>query len=286
MNNITLGRYVPHNSFIHRLDPRSKLLGMILLMTTIFIRFTNVATNFIIYGVIAVIIFALMIIAKVSFKSFFKSLKSLWIMVIFLLIINLLIPNTGEFFMVFKTIKIYYNALYQTGYIFLRLILMLSLTTILTTTTRPMDLTYGLEWFISPLKIVRFPVHETAMTISLALRFIPTLLDETDRIMKAQASRGVDFVNGKIREKLRALVSLIVPLFISALQRSEELANAMEARGYNPSGKRTRYRIMSWRMRDTFSVLFLMALLAAVIYISVDKIDLVLVFSSLFKGGN
>ena len=120
---------------------------------------------------------------------------------------------------------------------------MLGLTLVLTATTKPLELTNALEWFMKPLKVIKFPVHEIAMTISLALRFIPTLLEETDRIMKAQASRGVDFQNGKFSEKFRAIISLIVPLFISALQRSEELANAMEARGYDPSAERTKFRV-------------------------------------------
>ena len=146
---------------------------------------------------------------------------------------------------------------------------MVSLTLILTSTTKPMDLTYGLEWLMTPLKVLHFPVHEVAMTISLALRFIPTLLDETDRIMKAQASRGVDFQEGKLSEKIRAIVSLIVPLFISAFQRSDELANAMEARGYDPSKKRTRYRLLKWKTRDTLSMIFILVIFGATLALSI-----------------
>ena len=120
------------------------------------------------------------------------------------------------------------------------------------------------------------------MTISIALRFIPTLLDETYRIMKAQASRGVDFVSGKLSEKVRAIVSLIVPLFISAFQRSEELANAMEARGYNPSGKRTRYRVMVWKTPDTVALLFVVSLLSGIIVLAALKVDFVAIIGTLF----
>ena len=129
---------------------------------------------------------------------------------------------------------------------------MFELTMVLTTTTSSMDLTYALEWFMTPLKIIKFPAHEIAMTISLALRLIPTLLDETEKIMKAQASRGVDFKHGKLKSRLKAITSLIVPLFVSAFQRSDELANAREARGYNPKEKRTRYRIMHFSIFDLF----------------------------------
>jgi energy-coupling factor transport system permease protein len=132
---------------------------------------------------------------------------------------------------------------------------MISVTTVLTATTKPLDLTYGLEFFMTPLKVIKFPAHEIAMTISIALRFIPTILEETQKIMKAQASRGVDLQEGSLKEKISAIISLIIPLFISAFQRSEELANAMEARGYNPSAKRTRYRTLKFTMKDVFSLL-------------------------------
>ena len=137
---------------------------------------------------------------------------------------------------------------------------------------------------MTPLKIVHFPVHEVAMTISLALRFIPTLLDETDRIMKAQASRGVDFQEGKLSEKIRAIVSLIVPLFISAFQRSDELANAMEARGYDPSKKRTRYRLLKWKMRDTLSLVFILVLFGVTLTLSILGFVIIYIVSKILKN--
>jgi len=282
MNNIALGRYIPYDSLIHRLDARLKLFSMIALMVGIFIKFTNVAMNFIVYGILFIILAILMMISRVKFRTLFKQLKALWIMITFLLIINTIVPNSGPIALQIGNWKIYYNAIYQTLYIVIRLILMIALTMILTSTTRPLDLTYAIEWYLLPWKIVKFPTHEIAMTISIALRFIPTLLDETFRIMKAQASRGVDFVSGKLKEKIRAIVSLIVPLFISAFQRSEELANAMEARGYNPSAKRTRYRIMRWHLRDTFALSLSVMLLAGLILLSVYKIDLVALVKGLF----
>ena len=276
MASLALGRYIPFNSFIHRLDPRVKLFAMIALMTSIFLRFSSVWMNLTMYAVLFLFIVSLMHIAHIRLSLMFKQLKALWVMMVFLLIINLLVPNTSEittFFMV-GPIRIYVSALLQTFYIVFRLILMLGLTLMLTGTTRPLDLTYAIEWYLTPFKIVRFPTHEVAMTIAIALRFIPTLLEETMRIMKAQASRGVDFINGKLREKLRAIIALIVPLFISAFQRSEELANAMEARGYDPSAPRTRYRQLTWKTRDTWALLLMVVVLVGMITLNVLHIDI------------
>ncbi len=273
MKEIALGRYVPYNSLIHRLDPRLKIVALIAFMVMIFFKFVSTAMNFLIYGILAIVIYIMMRIAKIKLITLFKSLKPMWLMICFLLIINILIPSTGDVLVEINGFKIYYNAIFNTLYIIIRLVLMLSLTMILTSTTKPLDLTYGLEWLMTPLKLIRFPVHEISMIISLALRFIPTLLEETDRIMKAQSSRGVDFEDGKLKDKIKAIISLIIPLFISSIQRSEELANAMEARGYDPSGKRTRYRKMKWCLRDTLSLGFIVIILGGLITLSITSFD-------------
>ncbi len=155
-----------------------------------------------------------------------------------------------------------WQALFQTIKIVFRLVNMFALTLILTSTTKPLELTNALEWFLTPFKVFKLPVHEISMTLSLALRFIPTLLDESNRILKAQASRGVDFERGGVIAKFKAIISLIVPLFVSAFQRSEELSNAMEARGYNPRGKRTKYNKLTWHVRDVVSLIIVTAILA------------------------
>ena len=206
-------------------------------------------------------------------------------MILILLVINVLVKGDESmgYIDVFNTgWIIYYSAIFNTLYIVFRLIIMLGLTLVLTATTKPLELTNALEWFMKPLKVIKFPVHEIAMTISLALRFIPTLLEETDRIMKAQASRGVDFQNGKFSEKIRAIISLIVPLFISALQRSEELANAMEARGYDPSAERTKYRVSKWKLGDTISSIIVLLIMGGCIALMVTKVDVVALIISLF----
>lgn len=250
MNNITLGRYIPYDTIIHRLDPRTKIVAMILLLVCVFLPIGYIG-----FATLLVLVFALLKVAKIKISSVYKSLKPMWFMMIFILIINMFLIQEGEVLFTLFNRPFYTKAFTQTLMIIIRLVLMISVTTVLTATTKPLDLTYGLEFFMTPLKVIKFPAHEIAMTISIALRFIPTILEETQKIMKAQASRGVDLQEGSLKEKISAIISLIIPLFISAFQRSEELANAMEARGYNPSAKRTRYRTLKFTMKDVFSLL-------------------------------
>lgn len=276
MSKISLGRYVPYDSFIHRMDARNKVFCLIVLMVAIFISYPTYEITFIVGGALAVFILALLIVARIEILDIFKSLRVLWFFVILLLVINVLIPPVSAQNIAFNigSLNIYWEAIFQSLKIILRLVLMIELTMILTATTKPLDLTYGLEWYMTPLKVIKFPAHEVAMTISIALRFIPTLLDETDRIMKAQSSRGVDFKHGKISSRLKAIVSLIIPLFVSSFQRSEELADSMEARGYDPKKKRTRYRILRFGLTDIFSFILCSAVLAGTIVMSVCKFNL------------
>ena len=219
MNNMMFGRYLPIDSFIHRLDPRLKIGSLLLLLIAVFFD-----AGFLGYGILG-------------------------LFVIFMII--------------------YDQALLQTAYIFIRLILIIIMTTVLTATTKPLDLTLGIEHLLSPFKKVGFPTHEVAMMISIALRFIPTLLEETQRIMKAQASRGVEFSEGRLKDKIMSIVSLIIPLFISAFQRAEDLANAMESRNYNPEAKRTRYKQLHWQLADTVSLLSVLAMCTVLITMSI-----------------
>ena len=272
MSSMTFGRYSFRDTFIHHLDARNKIFLMILFMVGIFFQFQMWSTALIMSGVYLLILIAIMIISRVSFWSLFKSLSGLWILIIFLMAIYIFIPNNNYYLPVaFKigSLEVKWDAFCQSGYIIMRLILMISLTMILTSTTKPMDMTYAFEWYMTPLKPIRFPVHEIAMTLSIALRFIPTLLDETERIMKAQASRGVDFNRGGVFKRFGAIISLIIPLFISALERSEELANAMIVRGYDPKAKRTRYRLLRFSWRDIIAFLFIGAVFAGIIVLFV-----------------
>ena len=267
MTEITFGRYHANNTFLHRLDARNKLFIMIILFVMVFLQFTLYSTTLIMSGLLLIFLIVIMIVSKVSLKSLLKSFKTMWFLVIFLLLMYILLPNTTYKHYAFSLweLKVYWDAFYQCAYIILRLVMMLCITMILTSTTKPMDLTRGLEWGMAPLKLIKFPVHIIAMTISIALRFIPTILEETSRIMKAQESRGVDFVHGSLKVKFRAVVSLVIPLFISAIDRSEELANAMEARGYDPNAPRTSYQKLHFHLADLWALLIVLVLFGGVL---------------------
>ncbi len=274
MTNITFGRYSPYNTFTHKLDARNKILLVILLVVGIFFQYKVWSTTMLMSGLYLLLVIVIMIISRVSFLDLLNSLKGLWLLIIFMFAIYIFIPNSIYSGPVAFNIgfDVYWQAIYQAGYIILRLILMMAVMMVLTSTTKPMDLTYGFEWYMTPLKIVKFPVHAVAMTLSIALRFIPTLLEESERIMKAQASRGVDFNRGGLGKRFKAIISLIIPLFVSAIDRSEELSNAMEVRGYDPRAKRTRYRVLHFGWRDLLAFTLVAALFAAIIILFVyDK---------------
>ena len=236
MNNIALGSYLPLNSIIHRLDPRAKICAMLLMMIAIFLP-----AGYLGYVVLGICIICVSMLAKLKLSFLWRAMKPMLFMLTFLLIINLLVVREGSILFTIGSFAIYSGAVSQTLYIVVRLALMIMITTILTATTKPLELTLAIEDLLKPFQVIHVPAHEIAMMISIALRFIPTLIEETQRIMKAQASRGVDMENGKLMEKVRAILSLIVPLFVSAFQRAEDLAYAMEARGYIPNRPRSRY---------------------------------------------
>ena len=272
MASVTFGRYTFRDTYVHRLDARNKILLMILFMVGIFFQFHLWSTSLLLSGVYFVVLIIIMLISRVNFFSLFKSLSGMWLFIIILMAIYIFIPNTNYYLPTafnIGSLEVKWDAFCQSGYIILRLILMISLTMILTSTTKPMDMTYAFEWYMTPLKVVRFPAHEIAMTLSIALRFIPTLLDETERIMKAQASRGVDFNHGGLFKRFGAVIALIIPLFVSALERSEELANAMIVRGYDPRAKRTRYRLLRFSWRDLLAFLFIGGVFAGIIVLFV-----------------
>ena len=272
MSSMTFGRYSFRDTFVHRLDARNKIFLMILCMVAIFFQFKMWSTALFLSGLYLVALIILMIISRVNILQLFKSLSGMWLFIIILMIIYIFVPNNNYYLPTafqIGSLQVKWDAFCQSGYIILRLIMMISLTMLLTSTTKPMDMTYAFEWYMTPLKPIHFPVHEIAMTLSIALRFIPTLLDETERIMKAQASRGVDFNHGGIFKRFGAVIALIIPLFVSALERSEELANAMIVRGYDPKAKRTRYRLLRFSWRDLLAFLFIGAVFAGIIVLFV-----------------
>ena len=275
MASMTFGRYTFRETYVHHLDARNKIFLMILFMVGIFFQFHMWSTALLLSGLYFLILIAIMIFARVNFFSLFRSLSGMWMFIIILMAIYIFIPNNNYYLPVaFKigSLEVQWDAFCQTAYIILRLILMIALTMVLTSTTKPMDMTYAFEWYMSPLKLIkplRFLAHEIAMTLSIALRFIPTLLDETERIMKAQASRGVDFNHGGLFKRFGAVIALIIPLFVSALERSEELANAMIVRGYDPRAKRTRFRLLRFTWRDAIAFILITGLFAGIIILFV-----------------
>lgn len=264
MSNIALGQYMPLDSIVHKMDPRSKIMIMLFLMIAIFIPAG--VLGYVIIG--AFIIFSLYL-SKLTISYALRSMKPMIWMMCFLLIINILVLKTGTPLLDLGWFTIYSDAVYQTLYIVVRLMLMIIITTILTATTKPLDLTLGIEKLLKPFEKIGLPAHIIAMMISIALRFIPTLIEETQRIMNAQASRGVDLENGTIKEKIMAILSLIVPLFVSAFDRADQLANAMEARGYDPSRTRTRYKVLKMQNIDYISLACSVIVLCACIGICV-----------------
>lgn len=262
--NIVFGKYIPLNTPLHKIDPRAKIIVLFLLLVAVFVPDSWYA--YLLLGIVCAIS---LIIAKISFKTILKTFKPLIIMMMFLLVINCLSIKTGDLLFTIKTLEIYSDAVFNTLKTIVRLFLMIIITTVLTATTKPLDLTLGIEYLLKPLKVVSFPVHEMAMMISIALRFIPTIIEETMRIMNAQKSRGVDFEEGKLKEKITAILSLIVPLFSVAFQRAYELADAMDARGYVPGAPRTRYKELEFKYYDFLYMLLAIAVLGFCIYTKV-----------------
>ncbi|MCD7892764.1 MAG: energy-coupling factor transporter transmembrane protein EcfT [Erysipelotrichaceae bacterium] len=263
MDSMMFGKYIPINSYVHKLDPRLKIGALILLLVTVFFD-----AGFIGYAILSIFVLIISILAKMKISQILNAMKPMLFMMAFLMIFNLLFIQNGTIIFSIGFIHIYDQAVVQTIYIFIRLLLIIIMTSILTATTKPLDLTLGIEYLLAPFKKIGFPTHEVAMIISIALRFIPTLLEETQRIMKAQASRGVDYSEGTTKEKILSIVSLIIPLFISAFQRAEDLANAMESRNYNPEAPRTRYKQLHWQLSDSISLIATVGVSACIIVMS------------------
>jgi len=261
MNNIVFGKYIPLDSIIHRLDPRAKLISLLIMIVAVFLPNSWWA-----YLVVGLLVLLELLLSKININLVIKAFKPLIFMMCFLLVINILTVKSGDVLISIASFTIYSDAIFNTLYIVVRLLLMVMITTVLTATTKPLDLTLGLESLMKPFELLHFPTHELAMMISIALRFIPTIIEETIRIMNAQKSRGVDFEEGNLSQKIVAILSLIVPLFSVAFERAYELADAMDARGYVPGANRTRYHILKYSFKDFVLVLLSLCALAFSIY--------------------
>lgn len=252
MDKMIFGRYVPADSLLHKMDSRSKLLTIFLFVCIVFI-----ANNAVTYGILLLYTLTMVGLSKIPLRFILNGLIPVLWLVSFTLIIHLFFTKEGEIIFQWGWITIYEEGLRQGIFISLRFFLLILMTSLLTLTTTPIEITDGIEYLLAPLNKIRFPVHELALMMSISLRFIPTLMQETDIIMKAQTARGVDFTGGPIKDRLKAIIPLLIPLFISAFKRAEELAVAMEARGYRGGEGRTKYRQLYWGFVDTGMLLFL-----------------------------
>lgn len=258
LKDITLGQYFPGNSLLHRFDPRSKILFTVLFIVAIFL-----CRNIVSYGLVLLVLLVFIGISRVRPKVFLKGMKPVVFIVIFTAILNLFYTS-GTVLWSFGFLKITEEGLWKAGFMVLRILMLISCTLLLTYTTSPILLTDGLERLLRPLKKVGFPVHELSMMMSIALRFIPTLIQETDKIISAQKARGADFDSGNLIQKARALIPILIPLFISSFRRAEELAVAMECRCYHGDEGRTSLRQLTMKPRDWALVVFSVALCAVI----------------------
>lgn len=255
LSDITLGQYFPGNSFIHRLDPRTKILATLIYIVAIF--FANTPLT---YGLLIGFAAVAILVSRLSIGLVFSSLKPIWIIVVLTMLIHMFTAPGENIVFAWKFLKVTAEGLDLGIKMAVRLILLLLFSSILTFTTSPIVLTDGIEKLLRPFKCIGVPAHEMAMMMTIALRFIPTLLEETDRIMKAQTARGADFGSGNILQRMKNMLPLLVPLFISAFRRADELATAMEARCYRGGEGRTRMHELAYSSGDYVAFVLVIAL--------------------------
>ena len=255
MEKMIFGRFIPSDSFVHKMDPRSKLLFVFAFIIVVFL-----ANNVVTYALLLAFTLFVILMSKIRLYFLINGLKPVIILLVFTFMIHILFTREGDIIFELGFLKVYEEGLRQGIFISIRFLVLVFMTSILTLTTSPISITDGLETLLNPLKKLKLPVHELALMMSIALRFIPTLMDETDKIMKAQMARGSDLSAGPLKDRIKAVVPLLVPLFVSAFKRAEDLATAMEVRGYRGGEGRTRYRQLKWDWRDTTGLVLLAAI--------------------------
>lgn len=264
LNDVTFGQYYPVKSFVHRCDPRLKLLALIAYIVALFL-----AKNFYAMAACVVVLVSAVIASRVPVGSVLRSVKAVIFLLIFTAVINLFFHGGQHLLVEWGIIKIYREGIIFTVFFVLRLFFLVMGSALLTLTTTPVELTDGIESLLTPLKWVRFPVHELALIMSIALRFIPTLIDETNRIISAQKARGADFESGNIFKRIKAIIPILIPLLISAFRRADELGDAMDARCYSGSKNRTKYKKLKFGWRDLVAVIVFALLIAGVVLLNI-----------------
>ena len=245
LKDITLGQYFPGKSVIHRLDPRTKLISVVLYIVALFM-----AKSWVSYGVMLIFLISVIVASGIPGKAFIRGMKPLIMILVFTGVLNLFYTEEGRVLMHFWIFTVTTEGLKRAIFMVSRILMLICGTFLLTYTTSPISLTDGLESLMNPLKKLRVPVHELAMMMCIALRFIPTLIEETDKIMNAQKARGADFETGNIVDRAKALIPVLVPLFISAFRRADELATAMECRCYHGGEGRTKMKLLRYHRND------------------------------------
>lgn len=257
---ITIGQYVPGNTFIHRADPRTKFV-----LTFAYMIAVMIADNFASYAVATLFVAAAYICAKINIGKILKSLKPLLIMMLITVLLNVLFYKGDTLLLHFWKISIYKEGVLFAIKMLLRIVLLVLGSSVLMYTTTSVMLTDGIESLLSPLKIIHFPVHEIAMMMSIALRFIPTFVDETDRIVKAQMARGSDFDSKNLFVKIKSYIPILIPLFISAWRKAEDLATAMNARCYRGGAGRTKFKVLKYTYIDLVLLIITIVLYVAIV---------------------
>jgi energy-coupling factor transport system permease protein len=248
LKDITLGQYFPGNSFIHRLDPRTKLLMLVVYIVSLF-----VVNNWIGYGVCFCFLALCIGISTIPLKAILRGMKPLVMILLFTGVLNLFFTAGDTVLVRIWVITITLEGVVRAVFMTVRILMLITCTFLLTYTTSPISLTDGLEALMNPLKVIKVPVHELSMMMCIALRFIPTLIEETDKIMSAQKARGADFESGSLLDRVKALVPILVPLFISAFRRADELATAMECRCYQGGEGRTKMKLLRFHRGDLYA---------------------------------
>lgn len=275
LGDVTFGQYYNANSFVHKTDPRIKILLLIAYIVAVFL-----AGNFLSLAAVLVFLIIAVMFSSVPMGSVLRSIKAIFFLILFTAVLNVLFHVRSETDTVYFWV-ITKEGLLSAAFLASRLILLVTGSSLLTLTTTPVSLTDGLESLLKPLALIKFPVHELALIMSIALRMIPTLANETDRIICAQKARGADFESGNIISRLKALVPVLIPLIISALRRADELGDAMDARCYWGSKDRTKYKKLKLSFRDPVAVIFVGGLITGVVFLNIYYAQIIAFFAAL-----
>lgn len=260
MRDVTLGQFVAGNSLLHRLDPRTKIFIMILYIALVFL-----VEHMVLFLVPFFYLIAALLLSRIPVSYIFKSLKPLRFLIIFMFVLNLFFTKGERIIFDLGFWALTWEAVLQSIFLTIRIVLLVSGASMLTLTTSPLLLTDGIERLLSPLKVFRFPAHELAMMMTIALRFIPTLMEESDKIQKAQMARGADFESGNLIQRVKSMVPILIPLFVSSFRKADELAIAMESRCYHGGDGRTRMRQLRFSYNDLVAVVIALLLLGGLI---------------------